>query len=718
MQNLKLFTGSFVAVLFLLPALCFSQTISIVSGNGQLVCPDCSGGPYTFAPLVVQVNNANGTPAAVGTIVTWTPTQTGLTTVVTTSPTNSLGQASYNFQGLAFFFGYNVLPATVVASVPALNNISVSFVETSAVPGGGGAPAVTASLNTVGNVPPALSGQVGQQATTSITVFVTTFPGAVAGLAVALKPVSSTGPSVSCAPQPGQPAGSEPGIVLTNAAGMAVCTPVFGGTIGTGTYTLVVGGNFLTFGPADLTVAPGPPAIIKYISGNNQTVNPGVTAPLTLTAEVTDLGGNPSDNAVVTWNVTEGTATLSSVVSTSNSTGVVSARVTPTAGPVQVTVALASNKSVQYVFTITVNVVVTSFSAVSATTQSAKIGQAFPDPLIVQANDNGVPVQGATVSFVVISGSVNLSAPSAVTNAEGQAQVSATAGATAGPAVVSAGVTSAGKTYTVQFNLTVNPLGPVITGIANAAGFQNQFVSPCSLAYITGSGFADNIQGVVAAFIEPQDMVNGVTVQFNPPSGPYAPILDIANISGQESMGVQIPCNLPAGNPAVVSTMVVTADTSPSAPFQVDISTYSPGIFQATDPADGKLRAVLVRPDGSFVSTLNPARLGETIRMFVTGLGQTNPPLFTDEFDPLVPNPDGLLVPQLLPVTANFTLGINNSGVTVVAANYAYGMVGVYEIDFVVPENTSPVGNDLPFGMFVVQGTQAIFGNSSLIPVQ
>ncbi|HLY19139.1 MAG TPA: hypothetical protein VKR61_18050 [Bryobacteraceae bacterium] len=707
MQKLQLLAGSF---LFLLPALCFSQNISIVSGNGQLVCPDCASGPYKFAPLVVQVNNADGTPAP-STTVTWTVTQTGQTTITATSVTNTSGQATYQFNGLAFFFGSYYLPATVVAS--ALNT-SVEFVETSTIPGAGGFPSVFATLVTSSGAPPALSGQVGQQSATTLTVNVFTFSGAVPNLALML--VSpATGATVSCAPQAGAQPGAQPGVVLTNASGSATCTPVFGGKVGTGSYTLVVGGAFVTFGPASVTVTSGPAAMIKLISGDHQSVNLGSVAPAALTAEVTDLGGNPSSGAQVTWTVTSGTGTISSAVTTSPSTGLVSAHVTPTAGPgpVLVTVALATNKAVQYTFTVNVNTIVTSLMPISAQTEAAKIGQAFPDPIIVQANDNNIPVPGVNVSFTV-TGPVTLSAASAVTNAQGQAEITATAGPTTGQATVTASITSSGKTYFVPFTLTVNPLGPIITGIFNAAGFQSQSVSPCGLAYITGSGFADNIQGIVAAFIEPQPQVAGITVALN---GVLAPILDVANQSGQESLGVQIPCELQAATMPITATMIVTTDGSPSAPFDVTVSTYSPGIFETPDATDGVTRAVLLRPDGSYVSVQNPAQRGEIIRMFVTGLGQTTPALFTDELDPTVPGPNNTLLPQFPVVLASTVVGINNAGVNVISATYAFGMVGVYEVDFEVPSNTAP-GNDAPFAIAIYQGTKLIYGNGSKIPIQ
>jgi uncharacterized protein (TIGR03437 family) len=515
----------------------------------------------------------------------------------------------------------------------------------------------------------------------------------------------TAGLSISCATQAGQQAGT----VLTNSSGQATCTPLFGNKLGSGDYTIVIGVSYAGFAPTPFSVVSGPPAIIKIVSGNNQSVNAGALAPQSLVAEVTDAGGNPSTQAAVNWSVTAGTATLSHTVTSTLSNGDVSTWVTPTAGPVQVAVALASNSSVYALFTVNVNTIVTALQIVSGSGQSAKEGAAFADPLIVQVNDNSTPVPGATVNFAVTSGPATLSAASATTNAQGQAQVTATAGATVGPVVITASVKSGSTTYTQTFNLTVNAPGATITAIVNAAGFQNQFVSPCSLATIYGTGLAPGLQGVAAAFIAPRTQVAGVTVQFG---GVLAPILDVANVSGQESVSVQVPCEVTAGS----VPMVVTVDNVASAPFSVTVLPISPGIFQFTD-SDGKMRAVLVRPDGSFVSVANPAGRGETIRMFVTGLGQTTPALFTNEFDPLVPDANNNLAPQDLPVNASVVVGVNNGGVLVVSAKYAYGMVGIYEVDFQVPENTA-TGNNAPFAIAVYQGTNLLFGNPSLIPIQ
>ena len=712
MQKLRLLAGAFLTALFLLPALCSGQSVLIVSGNGQLVCPDCPGAtPYV--PLVVQVKDVNGAPVAFAT-VTWTATQGTYGSTVSTTETNSSGTATYTFQPYAFFFGSNVLASTVTASAL---GASATFNETTALPGAAGISAIFIGLLPAGGGTPNLTGAVGTVAA-PIQVTVNAAFGALPGIAVQIQSGGTGKPSVSCQTQPGQPAG----VVLTNSSGIATCTPVLGGSIGTGSYTLVVGGNFESFGSSTVVVTAGPPAMFTNIKGDKQSVNLNSITPQPLSAEVTDIGGNPSNAAQVAWTVTSGTATLSSKVTSSTSGGIVSVWVTPTAlpGPVQVTLTLTSKPTVTYVYTVNVNTVVTSLQAISTATEAAKVGQAFPDPLIVQVNDNTSPVPGATVTFSASpAGSVTLSAP-ATTNASGQTQVTATAGSTPGPSVVTASIVSAGKTYSVTFNLTVSPLGPVITGIFNAAGFQSQFVSPCSLAYITGSGFADTLQGVAEAFIGPQTQVANVTVSFTLPDGSneLAPILDVANQNGQESLGIQIPCEVAAGNPAAVVPMVVSASGSPSAPFNVNVSTYSPGIFQSADPADGVMRAVLIRSNGSFVSTQNPAQPGETIRMFVTGLGQTNPALFTDEFDPLVATPgSNILIPEVLPVTASLAVGVDNGGVNVVSATYAYGMVGVYQVEFQVPQNAAP-NNNSPFAIVVYQGAKSIYGNGSLIPIQ
>jgi uncharacterized protein (TIGR03437 family) len=124
--------------------------------------------------------------------------------------------------------------------------------------------------------------------------------------------------------------------------------------------------------------------------------------------------------------------------------------------------------------------------------------------------------------------------------------------------------------------------------------------------------------------------------------------------------------------------------------------------------SDGRRGAVLLRPDGSWVSLENPARRGEIIRMFVTGLGGTNPGVGTNQTSQ--PGVDAV-------VSAPVVVGVNNAGVRVLSAMYARNLTGVYEVAFEVPSDT-PGGGNIPLAVAVQQGDQLVFGNGSAIPVQ
>src|SRR5205823_263566 len=114
------------------------------------------------------------------------------------------------------------------------------------------------------------------------------------------------------------------------------------------------------------------------------------------------------------------------------------------------------------------------------------------------------------------------------------------------------------------------------------------------------------------------------------------------------------------------------------------IQTASPGIFE-TPMSDGIRRAVAVRPDGTFVSLENPARRGEIIRVYVTGLGPTAPAVGTNAIP--IPGTDSLVLGQVI-------VGVNNSGARVVSSRLAPTQIGIYEVAFEVDAN-APTGNNI-----------------------
>jgi uncharacterized protein (TIGR03437 family) len=116
---------------------------------------------------------------------------------------------------------------------------------------------------------------------------------------------------------------------------------------------------------------------------------------------------------------------------------------------------------------------------------------------------------------------------------------------------------------------------------------------------------------------------------------------------------------------------------------------------------------VAVRSDGSYVSPANPAHAGETIQVFVTGLGQLTPATATGSAG--VPGQT---------VAGSVVVGLNNAGVPLISAAYAQGMVGVYVLTLQIPANTQ-TGPAQPLGVVAFDAaSNAYFAQGSVIPIQ
>jgi uncharacterized protein (TIGR03437 family) len=480
---------------------------------------------------------------------------------------------------------------------------------------------------------------------------------------------------------------------------------VFGGVLGTTQFRAALGGSFAVFGPWSTEITAGPPCAIRVISGNNQSGNAGQNLPSPLVAQVDDCGGNPLTGIPVVWSVTQGAATLFNT-RTASTNGLVSTNVTlgsaPGATTIQVAVApgttTATGQPLSVNFTATTNITISALQKAAGDNQDAAQNTAFAQPLVVQVNTPaGQPASGITVQWAVTSGSVTLGAATSATNAQGQASNTVQAGPTTGPAVVTASVAG----FSVAFNLTVRLPGPANVTFVNGAGLQPG-ISPCGIATIRGTGLAPGIQGaVVPGYFGPLPIqLANVTVQFG---NSFAPIYNVANSGGQESVTVQVPCEVQPG--AVPVTIRVGGG---SAQFTAQVQAVAPGLFE-TVMSDGRRRAVLVKPDGSFVSLENPARRGEVIRMYVTGIGPATPAVGTNS--PGIPDTESMIADL-----GSIIVGVANNGVRVVSAKYARDLIGVYEVAFVVP-NDAPAGSQ-NLAIAVIQGGSAVFGNGSAIPIQ
>ena len=707
-----------------------AQTISIVSGNGQLTTTGIS--TLTKEPMLVVVRDAAGNPLP-DWPVTWVvtsvdpvlfPNPVGQPSACETrtsprvvDPVDSSkvldpgGQAKCWFQAFSSTgssaYAQSIVRASALAGPS--NSAVISSVDFTVTTLNAGPPTYVPSGQPQFiyplDRPTVFSGQAGVQDTTPIRVYMAANgqPIKNVGVRLVMQPDPATGKlpasTIACA--------APSGIAMTGDDGYANCYPIYGGKAGSGRFTITVGGaGYLDSPDWDYRVDVGPPANIRMIAGENQPAAPPNTELTgTLVAQVEDAAGNILPNVPVVWSVNPpGAATLINASNASDPAGKISARVRLGAipGPGTITVRTATGAG-QYIFHFTVNLVISGLQKVSGEPQEAVVGAEFAQPLVVQVNSNAGPVANATVVFATTSDATVLT-PSAVTNAQGQAQTRVRAGNTVGQIVITASIGG----QTVSFTLTQRLPGPSISADSFwaepffAAGDSNHGrIAPGSVVTIVGAGIASGINGYVvptAPFGPLPYELAGVTVQFG---SSKAPIYHVGNWNGMQFVTVQAPLELdPRATPTPVT---VTIRNAGSTTVTIPVVATAPAVFE-TPMSDGRLRAVAVRPDGTWVSLENKARKGEIIRIYLSGLGQGSPAMATGQMgnDQDVP----------LPV-----VGLNGEGVRVVSARYAAGLVGVYEVQIEIPE-TSPSSNDVTVNVLTFNGDQRVDSNTSRLPIQ
>jgi uncharacterized protein (TIGR03437 family) len=688
--------------------------VTIVGGNGRLV-QTTFGTQGTGDPLTVLVTDVNGKPlqgvsvnfnltSGTGNLVTY---QNADGSSGSTTDVNGLARSDFEAQVPAGGNDFEV--ETINASTP---YGSVSFYE------------VEYAINIIGTTAPAFAPSVIIQSPPA-PYTITVPEGGVVQNAVSALILANSIPQLNC-PTSSSTTCPVPDVAIRivnpdsltqspyascNASsalsdpntGTAYCTVQSTcSAAGPGAYPISIAvGDFYTTLGGTLLITPGTAQQLAIASGNNQTGGAGGALPFPLVATVTDACGKPVSGGQVTWKVTQGSATLSNIVSTSGSSGQVSALVTfgQAAGAVQVTATLGTASVVT--FSLTSQPVVTSMTILNGNNQSATVNGAFPQALTVQIKDaNNNPATGVTVNFAVTGGNASINPTSAVTDSQGRASTNATAGPNPGSIQVVASFASVNAT----FSLTAVPQGPVVAAASfqNAASFTTGIV-PCGLAVATGSGLAPGIVGTVsgASFFGPlQYSLNGLSLSVN---GVPAPIYQLSNTNGKQQVTFQTPCEVsPTTNGTVVIQLSGATTTVPG----VLILAAQPGIFFSTGGDGNPDGYVISGADGSYVSGTNPAKRGGTYYMVATGLGQVTPATST--------NSAGIAGQNVaLPVI----VGLSGGGVPVVSAVYQTGEIGVYAVGFTIPL-TNQTGVNQPLVLGVQVNGQVQFSNTVYIQVQ
>ncbi len=697
-----------------------AQTVSVVAGDGQFVCTNCLQ-LGSFQALKVLVTDANGNPLPNQTVNWATNAFSGQAILAATSTvTGADGTASNSLFVLSNFNGSSTsyVQYTVTASV---GSSAATFTLTQGFGLTSGSFIQQPANASFTSLPTGLSGAAGSTASTPVKVLVTDRTGQpIPNVGVLLANLAGpTGPTLQCKSSPG----AGVGVALTDSTGVATCQPVFGPIPGSGQYQVIVGGaypnadftqtptSYTSSIPISFTTTAGVPGSVVITQGNGQTVNPGQSLPTVLGVQVNDASGNALAGQGIKWTVSPaGSASLYNTATTTDSNGRattgVSVSGSAAAGVITVTATSTTDSTKSAAFTINVvqPITITGFTIVSGNNQSAPVNTAFGSPLVVQVTTSaGTGAANVPVQFRVASGSVSLNATNIQTDSTGKAQVTATAGSVSGAASVTATVAATGGIGTQTFSLTVLPPAPAISAsnFVNGADPSQATLSPCSIGALVGSQAALGVTGPVPTFPGVPVSTN-IRITLNNISAPILSVGMLAN--GQQQILFQVPCEVTPGSvPVTVNLGGGTTNLT------LNILAASPGVY-LTPMSDGVLRAVLVRPDGSFVSLANPARRGETEVAYVTGLGPTSPTVGTSS----VPPPGSSATVQ-----GTVIAGMNGGGVPVVSARLSEDLPGVYVVAFQIPADMT-TGNDVTFSVGVVPpgGSAAINSNAVKIPVQ
>ena len=234
---------------------------------------------------------------------------------------------------------------------------------------------------------------------------------------------------------------------------------------------------------------------------------------------------------------------------------------------------------------------------------------------------------------------------------------------------------------------------PTIFGVFSSASYASATVSPGELVTMFGSNIGPAIpatMSVVGGYAD--TTLANVTVTIG---GQSAPILYVS----ANQVTVQVPYEVTTGAGQAV---VVTNGANLPATTTVTIAATAPGIFSADGSGVGEAAAINTGATSGLVtlnSTTNPAKIGDTVSLYLTGEGNYNlAPLSgitnTGFIIPVGFSP----LPQLSPLPTVNIGGVDASAGVSYAGPVPGSILGILQINVVVPLGSS-TGQSVPVGV-------------------
>lgn len=220
-------------------------------------------------------------------------------------------------------------------------------------------------------------------------------------------------------------------------------------------------------------------------------------------------------------------------------------------------------------------------------------------------------------------------------------------------------------TVTVTPETAVTPLTQR-SGLVSAAGYGGSAPAAGGLISLFGQQLADQTEAASTVPLPLRLRQTRVYVNLRP-----APLFFVS--PGQ--INAQVPWEFAGDTTAQV---VVVRDGRASLPIPVDLAPASPGIF-LVGPEEG---VVVNASSGQLVGTSQPARPGDALVIYASGLGAVNGAVMTG-----APASSTTLEPTQRPVEAILTLNGQASALPVLFAGSAPGFIGVNQVNVQIPAN-------------------------------
>lgn len=220
-----------------------------------------------------------------------------------------------------------------------------------------------------------------------------------------------------------------------------------------------------------------------------------------------------------------------------------------------------------------------------------------------------------------------------------------------------------------------------VNAVVNSASMAAGPLAPGTLVTIKGSGFSDDeITASANGMQELPRKLGGAQVFFN---GTALPILSVSPTEVQ----FQLPYHLSGLSAGAIYVRSERADGSAelSKGTPIEIQSAAPGIyaFGGEEPRGGLIlhsQASGSSPAGAPVTTANPARAGETLLVWATGLG---------DVENAAAKAGSPLNAADAPVANAIEAGVDGRAVTVISSILPQGAIGVYEVRIQLPDDMS-----------------------------